>query len=112
MPAAIALYVLNHKRQRLTDIEARYAMKVNFSADESLLQSQPRIDRLRAQTVAEPPPRVIPAETAYEVTASPADDADIENDDDDAENNGTADATDAAGADSDAPVPGETAEEG
>ena len=112
VPAAIALYVLNHKRQRLTDIEARYAMKVNFSADESLLQSQPRIDRLRAQTVAEPPPRVIPAETAYEVTASPADDADIENDDDDAENNGTADATDAAGADSDAPVPGETAEEG
>ena len=112
VPAAIALYVLNHKRQRLTDIEARYAMKVNFSADESLLPSQPRIDRLRAQTVAEPPARVLPAEPAYEETAaSDADDADFENDDD-AENGTTADAVDAAGADADAAVPGETAEEG
>jgi ribonuclease E len=113
VPAAIALYVLNHKRQRLTDIEARYAMKVNFSADESLLPSQPRIDRLRAQTAAEPPPRAIPAETEYEETeAAEADDADVETDEADAENGAAPDAADAAGADGDAPVPGETAEEG
>ena len=32
---AVALYVLNHKRVRLAEIEARYAMSVAFAADES-----------------------------------------------------------------------------
>ena len=47
---AVALYVLNHKRTRLAEIEARYGMEVTFAADESLLPPQTRIERVRAQT--------------------------------------------------------------
>ena len=47
---AVALYVLNHKRVRLAEIEARYGMEVTFAADESLLPPQTRIERVRAQT--------------------------------------------------------------
>jgi ribonuclease E len=112
VPAAIALYILNHKRQRLTDIEVRYAMKVNFAADESLLPSQPRIDRLRVQTAPEPPPPVIPAETAYEGRGAPdTEDADVDNDED-SENASALNGAETAELDADVPVPGETAEEG
>jgi ribonuclease E len=52
-----ALYILNNKRQRLTEIEARYAMRVNFAADPSLLPAQTRIERLRAQIADLPPPQ-------------------------------------------------------
>ena len=52
---AIALYVLNHKRVRLAEIEARYGMSVSFAADDSLLPPQTRIERLRAQTPGEAP---------------------------------------------------------
>jgi ribonuclease E len=51
-----ALYILNNKRQRLTEIEARYMMRVNFAADPALLPAQTRIDRLRAQTADLPMP--------------------------------------------------------
>ena len=51
---AVALYVLNHKRTRLAEIEARYAMEVTFAADESLLPPQTRIERVRAQTAELP----------------------------------------------------------
>ncbi|MGY0482836.1 Rne/Rng family ribonuclease [Endobacter medicaginis] len=47
----VAIYVLNHKRVWLAEIEARYGLVVNFAADDSLLASQVRIDRTR---VAEP----------------------------------------------------------
>ncbi len=47
---AVALYVLNNKRARLAEIEARYGMSVSFAADESLLPPQTRIERTRAQT--------------------------------------------------------------
>ncbi len=42
---AIALYVLNHKRARIAEIEARYGMTVAFAADETLLAPQTRIER-------------------------------------------------------------------
>ena len=44
---AIVMYVLNHKRARLGEIEARYAIQVHFSADETLTPPQMRIDRTR-----------------------------------------------------------------
>ncbi len=115
VPGTIALYILNHKRQRLTDIEARYAMKVNFAADESLLPSQPRIDRLRAQTITEIAPPVAPADPAYEDRArAETDGAETAEEEDEADSDVGADApaADAAAGDVDAPVPGETAEEG
>jgi ribonuclease E len=101
-PSAVAFYVLNQKRQRLMDVEARYSMKVAFAPDETLAPANLRIDRLRAQVTAEvPPPLMAPAPIGNEDEPDP-DDADIE---DAAETAGAADADDA-------PVPGETAEEG
>jgi ribonuclease E len=44
---AVAMYILNNKRDRLGEIEARYGMRVHFSADESLVAPHLRIDRLR-----------------------------------------------------------------
>jgi ribonuclease E len=45
----IALYLLNHKREQLGEIEARYAMRVLFEPDDSLIPPQCRIERLRPQ---------------------------------------------------------------
>jgi ribonuclease E len=53
-----ALYLLNHKRDRLRDIELRYAMRVIIAADDSQLASQFRIERVRAQTLSDLPPAI------------------------------------------------------
>jgi ribonuclease E len=100
VPGAVAFYVLNHKRQLLMDIEARYAMKVSFGADETLAPANMRIDRLRAQITELPPVIASPPQARAQVDEEPEDAA--------------ADAEDAvAAADADdVPVPGETAEEG
>jgi ribonuclease E len=103
--SATALYILNHKRQRLTDIELRHGMKVGFAADDTLLPAQIRIDRLRAQTAAEVPPPVTASQSRIEAPELEADEADAEFESDDG--------AEAIGSDGDdAPVPGETAEEG
>ncbi len=47
--SAIVMYILNNKRERLAEIEARYAMQVHFSGDDTLVPPAIRIDRLRAQ---------------------------------------------------------------
>ncbi len=52
---AVALYILNHKRQRLAEVEQRYGMVVTFAADETLLAPATRIERVRAQTVLDGP---------------------------------------------------------
>jgi ribonuclease E len=51
----IALYIFNHKRERLAEIESRTGMDVTFAPDQSLLPPQYRIERLLAQTAPEPP---------------------------------------------------------
>jgi ribonuclease E len=61
---AIAMYLLNHKRERLAEIEGRYAMRVHFTADESLPPPEIRIDRLR--------PQVADAERVYATPVLPA----------------------------------------
>ena len=53
-----ALYLLNNKRDRLRDIETRYAMRVIIAADDTQLASQFRIDRVRAQTLSDLPPAI------------------------------------------------------
>jgi ribonuclease E len=45
----IALYILNHKRERLQEIERRYAMRVTVMGDDTQVASQFRIDRMRPQ---------------------------------------------------------------
>jgi ribonuclease E len=62
LPPEIALYLFNHKRDRLAAIEARYSMRVLFQADPSLTAANFRIEKLRAQTATTP---VGPAPTSY-----------------------------------------------
>ena len=78
-----AVYILNNKRQRLTEIEARYGMRVCFAPDDTLLASQTRIDRTRAAT-----PQDLPAIPSPQAQAMPDDDAgeaDIADDEGDVE---------------------------
>jgi ribonuclease E len=51
-----AIYLLNHKRSRVAEIESRYEMRVCFAGDESLLPAQTRIARVRALAPTELPP--------------------------------------------------------
>ncbi len=51
----IALYILNHKRVRLAEVEQRFGMTVTFAADDTLLPPATRIDRVRAATTSELP---------------------------------------------------------
>jgi ribonuclease E len=103
MPGAVAFYILNHKRQRLMDIEARYGMKVAFGADETLAPANLRIDRLRALAPTDVPPHIAAPPAAPVVAPeeeAEAEEADIE----EVAENAASDAEDV-------PVPGETADE-
>jgi ribonuclease E len=61
----VGMYVLNNKRERLAEIESRYAMKVHFTADDALIPPAVRIDRLKPQVPeAERPAPVLPLATA------------------------------------------------
>jgi ribonuclease E len=51
--APVLMYLVNHKRERIAAIEARYGMRVLFGADATLSGTQMRIDRLRAQVPRE-----------------------------------------------------------
>ena len=55
---SIAFYILNHKRLRLAEIEARFGMVATFAADDTLMVPEMRIERLRAQVASELPPPV------------------------------------------------------
>ncbi|MBS0561991.1 MAG: Rne/Rng family ribonuclease, partial [Proteobacteria bacterium] len=79
----IAMYVLNAKRDRLREIETRYAMRVMVSGDDSLIPPALRIERLRAQTPGEAPAVIAPdsaplAAPAYTAAAVGDDEEDIE----------------------------------
>ncbi|MGI4953648.1 MAG: Rne/Rng family ribonuclease [Janthinobacterium lividum] len=52
---AVAFYILNHKRVRLGEIEARFGLVVSFSPDESMRAPDMRIERVRAQVASEGP---------------------------------------------------------
>ncbi len=52
---SVAFYLLNHKRDRLVEIEQRTGMRVHFSPDESLSAAQLRIERVRALEPGERP---------------------------------------------------------
>ncbi len=60
LPPEIAFYLFNHKRERLSVIEARYAMRVIFVPDAGMTGTNFRIERLRAQTVQPMPQPVRP----------------------------------------------------
>jgi ribonuclease E len=100
LPPEVALYLFNHKRDRLAAIEARYAMRVIFNGDASLTAANYRIEKLRAQTA--PLPVVAPARAAVAEEPELAPEAVAEAED---ESEGEAEEETPASA-------GETAEEG
>ncbi len=58
----VALYLLNHKREAISDIERRYGIKIYIHAESDLLSGELKIDRLKARQPGEfkfpeaPPP--------------------------------------------------------
>ncbi len=111
--SATALFILNTKRTRLTEIEQRYGMRVSFCADETLSPGQIRIDRLRAAMPQDLPPLV----TAQPAQDDDVPDADMAEDEEDVVLPANApqaqEAADPGDFTADADhVPGETAEEG
>ena len=81
----IALYLLNHKRERLREIEHRYAMRVIIAADDSQFASHYRIERVRPQIVAEALPVItpdVPQITAPVASAVAEDESDQDEDGD------------------------------
>ncbi|MBC7636998.1 MAG: ribonuclease E/G [Acetobacteraceae bacterium] len=77
----VALYLLNHKRDRLIDIEARYGMFVHFTPDDSLIPPEVRIDRLRPPLTEDERPR--PRHGLVLMADAPITDDDIFDNDDD-----------------------------
>lgn len=63
-PASIALYLLNHKRDRLQEIEGRYDVRIMAMADDTQLTPCFRIERTRMVAMDEPPHRVTPDATS------------------------------------------------
>src|SRR5207248_1115819 len=63
VPTNVALYILNQKRESLTQIEARYGVHVMVAQDDSLIPPAFRLERLRAYGAGEAPtlPRSIQA---------------------------------------------------
>jgi ribonuclease E len=59
LPPDVALYLFNHKRDRLSAIETRYGMRVIFNGDASLTAANFRIEKIKALTA--PPPVAAPA---------------------------------------------------
>jgi ribonuclease E len=56
VPTAVALFVLNHKRQSLADLEARQGFRIYLAADDSLVPPEFRIERLKALAPGDQPP--------------------------------------------------------
>lgn len=71
----IAFYILNHKRERLAGIEARFGMKVVFLADETLRAPGLKIDRLK--TMTEEQAAALAQHITPETAATPEEEDDI-----------------------------------
>ncbi|WP_428374764.1 Rne/Rng family ribonuclease [Lichenicoccus sp.] len=56
--SAVALYVLNHKRVWLGEIERRHRMVIHFASDDSLIPPALKIEGMRPQVAAAPVPAI------------------------------------------------------
>ncbi|HEX2940345.1 MAG TPA: Rne/Rng family ribonuclease, partial [Rhodopila sp.] len=89
----VALYLLNHKRERLREIELRYTMRVIVAADDSQIAPQFRIEKVRVRAADEIPPvvsvdRPLPPSIGFETEVEEEEEADVvglEEDEDDTE---------------------------
>jgi|GEM_PF-1987817 len=75
MPADVAIYIVNHKRRALAEIEERYGFAVEIAADMELVSPDHRIERIAASEISEE------IERPQRETTAPA----IEHDDDEDE---------------------------
>ncbi len=66
LPQAVALYILNQKRDRLVALEQRYAMTVEIAVDAQLIAGAHRVETTAAKVEGEAP------EVRAEVVAEPA----------------------------------------
>jgi ribonuclease E len=105
---SIALYILNHKRERLNEIERRYGMRVVIAADDSLISPRFRIDRVRALVPGEEPRFVTPDAPRVSHAAAPLAGVDAAADVDEDEDETAEAEADAA----DEAIAGEDTEEG
>jgi ribonuclease E len=55
VPTAVALYILNQKRESLGQIEARYGLRVTVGRDDTLVPPNFRLERVRAFAAGEAP---------------------------------------------------------
>ena len=74
VPTAIALYIFNQKRAKLTEIEARYGFHVVIGRDDALVPPNFRLERLRARGPGDP----LPTPTVLPPLIEDDDDDDIE----------------------------------
>jgi ribonuclease E len=81
--SSVVMFLLNHKRERLAEIEVRYGMRVQFAMDDALPPGQARIDRVRAKTTEEtrPPAAPVPVVPVPPIDADAVDDGEDEEED-------------------------------
>ncbi len=78
VPTQVALFILNHKRQALAELEARQGFRIYLSDDDSLVPPEFRIERLKALAPGDVPPAPVvvqpsaPVEEAGEEEAEEA----------------------------------------
>jgi ribonuclease E len=61
VPTTVALYILNHKRDSLAQLETRYGIGVLMAQDDALIPPAFRLERLRVYGPSDVPPAAIPA---------------------------------------------------
>ncbi len=74
VPTEVALYVLNHKRAALAEIEGRYGFQVMIAADDTLVPPDMRIERVTGKPSAEAPTTHLEAGAGMEAAAPAEDD--------------------------------------
>ncbi len=82
VPTTVALYILNHKRDSLVQLEARYGIHVLMAQDDALIPPAFRLERLRAYGPSEAPAAIpAPLTQAPEIEEEePEDEAEAEAD--------------------------------
>ncbi|MDE2515311.1 MAG: ribonuclease E/G, partial [Rhodospirillales bacterium] len=69
MAPAIAMFILNHKRERLREIELRHGLRTILAADDKLIAPEIRIERVRAPSLNEGPMAVTLQSSAARIEA-------------------------------------------
>ena len=107
VPAGVALYILNHKRTTLAEIEIRQDMKVFLAQDDSLIPPNHRIERTRLRDPDAPAIEPRPQQAALPPPPAPA----IDDDEDDEEGEAPAQAQTSTAEGGQAQPQGENGEE-